>query len=416
MRQTQRRPPVVFLHIGAMKTGTSYLQNLMIANKERLENAGYLFPGEAWSHQVRGAQEVLRRTRRDPRVRAEARGAWSALVREVLEHDGAAAIVSVEFLSFAGRAAAKRVLRSLDAAEVHVVLTVRDVTAIIPSRWPTEVHNGSTISWRAYTRRLRAGAMVPRLGRLSPHPTVRRFSLAQDIERILRVWGRLVPPEHLHVVTVPTRDVDRRLLWHRFASVVGVDPEVCSESPQSANESLGYPSTELLRRVNRHLGRMRPTDYNPTIKEGMALRTLADRRGQESRARLDRVTFEFGLAWNARARDAIVRSGAHLVGGLDDLPVHLSDAARRRLEVAQTPPTEEQQLAAATPAAVAMVKVIRRRAKRLRSRGERVAVEPFDVAAAAERWRRAPDPVEAAAADIARLARTAVELHRRLRA
>jgi hypothetical protein len=39
------------------------------------------------------------------------------------------------------------------------------------------------------------------------------------------------------------------------------------------------------------------------------------------------------------------------VGGLDDLPVHLSDAERRRLEVAQPPPTEEEQLAGATPAA-----------------------------------------------------------------
>ena len=186
--------------------------------------------------------------------------------------------------------------------------------------------------------------------------------------------------------------------------------------PQSANESLGYPSTELLRRVNRHLGRMRPSDYNPTVKERMALHALADRRGQESRVQLDRVTFEFGLAWNARAREAIVRSGAHLVGGMDDLPVDLSEAERRRLETAQPAPTEEEQLAAATPAADAMVKVIRRRARSLRSRGEHVAVEPFDATVAAERWRCAPDGVEAAAADIARLARTAVELHRRLRA
>jgi hypothetical protein len=219
------------------------------------------------------------------------------------------------------------VLRSLDAAEVHVVLTVRDVTAIIPSRWLTEVHNGSTISRRAYTRRLRAGAMVPRLGLLSPHPTVRRFSLAQDIGRILRILGRLVPPEHLHVVTVPTGDADRRLLWHRFASVVGVDPEVCSEGPQSANESLRYPSTELLRpssaRVRTWWVAWTTCRSTCPTPNDVASRWRSRRRPRRS-------------SWPARP-----------------LP-------RTR-----------------------MVKVMRRRARRLRSRGERVAFEPFDVTAPA---------------------------------
>ena len=169
MSQTQRRP-VVFLHIGPMKTGTSYVQNLMAANRERLQTAGHLFPGGSWDRQVRGVQDVLRRTRHDPQVRAAAQGAWAALAREVLEYDGHASIVSVEFLSFAGRAGVSRVLRSLDAAEVHVVLTVRDVTAIIPSRWPTEVHNGSTVSWPAYTRALRTGAMSGRQGRCPRSP------------------------------------------------------------------------------------------------------------------------------------------------------------------------------------------------------------------------------------------------------
>ena len=41
------RKPVVFLHIGAMKTGTTFLQQLMSANKEDLLKAGFLFPGDS---------------------------------------------------------------------------------------------------------------------------------------------------------------------------------------------------------------------------------------------------------------------------------------------------------------------------------------------------------------------------------
>ena len=418
MGQTStQRQPVVYLHIGTMKSGTSYLQHLMIANKERLRTAGFLFPGESWACQVRGAQEVLRRTRQDPRVRVETRGAWSALVHEALEHDGTASILSVEFLSFAGSFGAQRVLTSLADAEVHVVLTVRDATAIIPSRWATEVHNGSTVSWTAYTRGLRRALGVPgRRGRLSPYPTVRRFRQAQDIERILHVWERLVTPERLHVVTVPPPGAPRRLLWRRFASVVGVDPAVCSQAPRETNESLGYASTELIRRVNRELGRMRPSDYNPTVKHEMALKALAARRDQETRVRLDLATAEFGVVWNARAREATIRSGAHVVGDLDDLPTHLPEATWRRLRQTQPPPTAEELLAAAEPAVEAMVRLVRRRARRLRNGGEDVSVERYDVTAAAERWRMAPDPVDEAAGDVARLARTAVELHRRLRA
>lgn len=415
MKQAKSQP-VVFLHIGTMKTGTSYVQSLLVANKDALLTAGYLFPGASWSRQVRAVQDVLRRTRRDPRIRAEARGAWAALVRELMEHDGAASIVSVEFLSFAGTFGARRVVRSLGGADVHVVLTVRDNTAVITSRWPTEVHNGSTISWPAYTRRLRIGARTGRLTRLSPWPTVRRFGLAHDVERMLRVWGRLLPSDHLHVVTVPPAGSDRRLLWLRFASAVGVDADVCPPVPRAANESLGYPSTELLRRVNRHLGRMRPTDYGPTVKQRLALTALLGRRDDEDRPRLDRATLELGLAWNARTRDAINRSGAQLVGTVDDLPVHLTDAERRRLEEPQRSPDVEELLTAAVPAADTMAKLVGRRARRLRGQGEEVALEPFDLVAAAERWREAPDPAEVAAADIARLARTAVELHRRLRA
>jgi hypothetical protein len=54
------RTPVIYLHVGAMKTGTSYLQQLMFDNKDALLGQGVLFPGEhPRSAQVIAVRDVL---------------------------------------------------------------------------------------------------------------------------------------------------------------------------------------------------------------------------------------------------------------------------------------------------------------------------------------------------------------------
>ena len=42
----------VVLHIGAMKSGTSFIQNVLGHNKARLQDAGVLFACERWLRQV----------------------------------------------------------------------------------------------------------------------------------------------------------------------------------------------------------------------------------------------------------------------------------------------------------------------------------------------------------------------------
>ena len=41
-------PSTIVLHIGAMKTGTSYLQSVLERNKELLDDRGVLWPGTSW--------------------------------------------------------------------------------------------------------------------------------------------------------------------------------------------------------------------------------------------------------------------------------------------------------------------------------------------------------------------------------
>jgi hypothetical protein len=407
-------PAPVYLHIGAMKTGTTYLQQLMFANQERLAAAGYLLPGGVWARQVRAVQDALGITRGDPRIKSESTGAWQALVQDALAHTGKASVLSMEFLSFARPSVARRLVASLAPADVHVVLTVRDATGTIPAQWQTNVQSGSTISWPDFQRGVRkATTATARLGRLSRNRPLRAFQRAQGIPRMLEAWGSAVAPGRLHVVTVPPPGSDPRLLWERLASVVGIDPAVCEEAPERTNASLGHPSAELLRRVNVKLGRLLPTDYNSTLSRHLALQVLAGR--DEPRAKADLATRRFGVEWNAVVREAIAASNAEVVGNLDDLPVQLSEKQSVELEADAAEPSEHLMLAAAAAGLDLLQALVRRRARRLRQHGVQTQLpDPVDASQAVPTWMAAPDPVDAAASDLAALARTAIELHRRI--
>ena len=408
------QPRPVFLHIGAMKTGTTFLQQLLTANRDNLPGAGYLFPGGSSSRQLRAVQEALGRTRGDPRIRAETRGAWSALSQEMHAHPDLASIVSVESLSFATSAQAQRIVGLLEPMDVHVVLTVRDTLAVIPSYWQTMVHDGSTVSWADYVHGIRKlSGLQGRLGQLSPNQAVRAFSRAQRIPRMLDAWRSAVPADRLHVVTVPPLGSDFGLLWDRFAAAVGVDPARCPDPPVRTNPSLGHASTEFLRRVNQKLGRLHPTDHTPTLKGYLALQVLSGR--DESRARLDLPTAEFATAWNRQVRAAVTASGAALIGDLEDLPVALPEG--QSVPAATLTPDEREVLAAGMAALVGMHDLVRRRARRLHKAGVAVSTGPEeDTSASMERWAAAADPVSAAATDVADLARIAITLHQRIRA
>jgi hypothetical protein len=143
---------------------------------------------------------------------------------------------------------------------------------------------------------------------------------------------------------------------------------------------------------------------------------LARRRDEEATARVDRETFEFGLAWNRRVREAIVAAGVDLVGDLDDLPIERGDV-EPMIDEDQTPPTDEEILAAAAVAQKGLRRLIRRRSRRLREQGVAPELVAGDAArpGGPESWSRAPDPVAAAVKDVAALSRTAIDLHGRLR-
>jgi hypothetical protein len=396
-----------------MKTGTTYLQLLMEANRDNLLAAGFMVVGSR-AERARAARDVLGLA--GPELGGVCDGAWKRMADQMQAHPELAAVYSMEFLSFADAEQVARIVKSLPGAEIHVILTVRDTSAALPSQWQTTSRNGGTVSWTRFARGILRGM---RAGEAAQGSSLRTFLRAQAIPRMLDAWLTAVPAERVHVVTVPPPGADPILLWQRFARVLGVEPAVCSTQPPHANPSLGHASAELMRRLSVRLGALPKRQFRPTLKDQLATVILAQRAGLERPVELDRATTRFAARWNRRVREAITASGAEVVGDLDELPVELPSAGSPPPPPSLPEPTDEEILAAACTARDGLVGLIQARVRHLAARRQAtsdVMLSPDDLPTTAGRWAAEPESLEMALDELCQLVRTAIALDERLKA
>ncbi len=232
----------VYLHIGAPKTGTSYLQALLAKNRDALAERGIRYP-DSKSDAHHKAVWDLRGT---PQQRSDTKGipgSWQGLVDQVNAADSDA-LVSSEHFVFAKQPQIRTALSAFDA-ETHVIYTARDLARQVPAVWQERVKNNQSMSYREFV-----AAVMDRTG-----PGSRSFWGAQDASGVLDRWGGGMDPPRLHLVTTPPAGQPPTVLWDRFVSVVGVTgSDLDTDTGGAANESLSMAQTELLRRYNERYG------------------------------------------------------------------------------------------------------------------------------------------------------------------
>jgi hypothetical protein len=335
--------PKVFLHIGEPKTGTTFLQQVMWGNRATLAAQGIALPGHHPQDHYRASQDLrgLQKLPSDPA--GSWAGEWEILAGQAKQAP-AAAVISHELFSAADTEQAERAIRSLQPAEVHVILTVRDMATLLPAEWQESVKHRSVRGWEDWL-----GDVIDRE---SHDPGRRRwwFWCVHDTLAILDTWARHVPAERVHVIITPPRGSAGGLLWDRFASVLGVDPARADLSLARANTSLDVAEIEFLRRLNQEL----PPDvpdwfYMWRVKEGIAHRAGPRPGG-------GRLVLPAGRdAWAKEQAEALITglgdAGYDLVGDPDELrPRPVSEPG---VNPADQP--AEQVLDAAVQATVAMV-------------------------------------------------------------
>jgi hypothetical protein len=301
----------VLLHVGTPKTGTSYLQDVLFRNRPLLEEHGILYPADRFDAHFLAALDLMRLPWGG--LETEAVGAWDRIAAEVRDWHGTA-IISHEILATASRMQAGRALESLghrDGTEVHVVLSVRDLVRQIPAEWQENVKHRRTISYAQFLEEIQDPARESRIASW--------FWGVQEVPDILDRWAHDVPPERVHLVTVPPPGGPPALLWSRFSHAFGLDGLDLDLEGERANPSLGVAETALVRRINLAVNReLEPADYRPLVRELLAHQTLSRRTGSPRLALPPTVhpwAQDLAAAWAGEVKER----GYDVVGDLADL-------------------------------------------------------------------------------------------------
>lgn len=298
----------VILHIGAPKTGTSFVQSVLGQNRALLAERGICFPGRRWADQVRAVEDLRDQSAGEPIESSR----WTALAEEVHTSGCEVAIVSMEWLCLGDAKMAARAVAEYGQDDVHVMLTVRDLARTVPAQWQESTQNGFGWTYERFLKGLRAP--VPSATRPGRH-----FWGNQDWGRMLRTWAPLVPSDRLWLVTVPPSGTPTDLLWNRFCSAAGIDPDGYTLQGWP-NESLGAVSAELMRRLQvarrdegpnpRHKGR---------LKHRLAKDVLARRKSAEPSLTLPPQMHSWALRATKAQTEQIREVNPRIVGDLADL-------------------------------------------------------------------------------------------------
>lgn len=304
----------VVLHVGTMKSGTTYLQQTIYANQRALAERGVLVPGRTWSDQVAAVKGILGRGH-DPFL-GDLRLYWDRLVQEIDAWPGTA-LVSVELLARITPARVRAVVEGLPAGTpVEILLTARDLNRSLIALWQETIQNGRTWTWQHYAadaERGRHGTGTPETGLAAE-----TFWRQQHLARLVRKWAAPVGMDHVTVVTVPPPGAPADLLLTRFAEAVGFDPDGLAGS-ERANAAVGAASVEVVRRVNEVLdahGHPWPSGHY-LRKHLLAKKVLAARRSQEPRIGLEVPGWV--AAYSTEMVDAVRETGVRMIGTWSDL-------------------------------------------------------------------------------------------------
>ena len=218
-------PGTRLLHIGPHKTGTTAIQGALHLARERLAAEGVVYPGRGrqplWPILAVTGQPALLGGPR-PEI-----SYWDNLVREVRAAGDQRVVLSSEFFAEADDATARRVIADLGGARVHVVVTLRSLTRILPSQWQQYLQNGFHFRYLEWLEGILSDP--PR----TPTPG---FWRRHRHDELVTRWAAENGPENLTVIVLD--ESDRLMLLRVFESMLGLPGGFLVPEERAANRSL----------------------------------------------------------------------------------------------------------------------------------------------------------------------------------
>ena len=299
----------MFVHIGAPKTGTTFVQNVLWSNREALAADGVLYPYESRQEHFRAMLD-LRQRGWGAKGRGVSRGAWDAVAGRATGWHGHSVILGNEILGGATEAQIQRVVDSLAPAEVHVIFTARDLARQLVSDWQEHIKHRHTITLEDFVDDLIEHGLA------AQPPFGEMFWGLHDADHVLRRWSKIVPSDRIHLITLPPPGASGNPLWQRFCSVTGLDPDRYSLEVRRSNPSLGRTEAELLRRLNKRVTNLDPPHYDYLVRMRLTGTAL---KGKGGRLVLPEGRMPWVVERSRALVDALAGGGYDVVGDLEEL-------------------------------------------------------------------------------------------------
>lgn len=318
-------PKRVYLHIGAPKTGTTYLQHVLHQNLDQLAEDGVLFPYPSLTESFRSAHDFCGETwfGRGPDY---FHGSWEAVARRTREWTGHTVIISNELLAGARLDRVETGLAALGEAELHVVFSARDLARQLVSDWQEQIKHTHTVTLETFVSDL------IELGIDAPAPFGRMFWGLHDAVEVLATWSHVVPAERIHLVTLPPPGGEPHALWRRFCATTGLVPGNYDTEVARSNKSMGLVETEFVRRLNERMGRLPGGAYDSIVRLYLAEEILV---GGTRRLSLPPQHWPWVIDRSKTMVRELTAAGYAVEGDLADLiPVEPLDEAARSTTVA----------------------------------------------------------------------------------
>ena len=309
------QPPRAFVHIGAPKTGSTFIQQVLWANKDSLDAVGIHTPGAGqWQHYLAG--QDLRDVPFNPDDPGEDwTCAWDRLAELARESPAPTVIITDERLSALSDVQAQRVVTGLTPREVHVVYSTRDLPGLLPSEWQEYLKHGSVQTFGEWADQVLVEEDGPG----------RWFWRVHDMESVVSRWATAVPRDRIHVITMPSPQAPRDEMWRRFAHVIGCDPHVVPERETTANPSLGLVSAEVLRRVNEALSPDLPKWHRAGVVRDILANRVLNPLGPRTRPRIPAHLTDLIRRRTDHVQSRLADLGCDIVGDVADLDAVLTD-------------------------------------------------------------------------------------------
>jgi hypothetical protein len=247
------------VHVGPFKTGTTSLQTAFDAAAPALSDHGIWWASPD-RRRIRAAVATLTGAPNPLGPEIGVRR-WRRLIKKVAAAEQRV-VISSEFLSEADDAVSKKVVNKLGGSRVHIAITLRPLSAILPSQWqqfaqsnPVEPYD----DWLHTTLDTpeRAGVFW------------RRHDHAALVER----WAGAAGPENVCVVLLD--EADRGGLTAGFEHLLRLEPGFLDSPHSVSNRSLTYGEIELVRMLNQLFSERQWTDYyDALVRHGVTRRMM----------------------------------------------------------------------------------------------------------------------------------------------